>query len=756
LKSIHILVLATLILINRVNGQTYQLHGVLKDSATKETLAFATIVNSTLNVSKQSKVDGSFTIELQIGYNQLVIQHVGCNEKVFTLFAKNNKDTIILMAHHQHDLEELLVVAFKTKLINLEKDKLKYEDIVVSATKPISSILDKLPGVGSLKTGFSISKPMINGMYGSRVITLNHGLKQEGQQWGQEHGLEIDPYNTGQITLIKGAETLKYTSDAIGGILLIEPLYKANDTLQMNISSAVVSNGRQGNLAFSVEKKLTKSIGFRLHGSVKKAGNFKTPDYYLPNSGFEEQNASLTFKWQKNKHLALSYFGSIFHNKPAILSTSHIGNLTDLQKIISGEVRHEKGSFTYALNRPYQQIHHWLNKLKITYEFSPTFNLDLVYGYQMNIRKEYDRHNYDKKGLPSLDFSLNTHQIDLGLNKTFAKSWQIKSGLNFIYQTNECIGRYFIPNYKRIEGFNFGIIKYKKRKSEFEAGYRVGKIKMEAFIWENGIVKKYPNHYAGVAWQAGWLLKINHDWQMALQFGLAWRNPNVSELYSYGLHHGAAAIEYGNQKLLSEKANSINGIIKYRHNKTLLEWEIFIKRIENYIYLRPKFPAELTIRGAFPAFVYEQTNALFYGCDLLFTQIITPNISFTEKVSLLNVDDLKHSNYINGIPPYQLVHGFNYQLKSNKRLINSKLKLNLTNVFKQNRYTNQTDYLPPPKAYFMVDFSAETNFKKHPNLLLFLSADNCLNKNYRSYLNRFRYFADENGRSITLGLNIKI
>ena len=171
--------------------------------------------------------------------------------------------------------------------------------------------------------------------------------------------------------------------------------------------------------------------------------------------------------------------------------------------------------------------------------------------------------------------------------------------------------------------------------------------------------------------------------------------------------------------------------------------------------MRPKFPPELTIRGAFPAFEYVQTNALFAGVDLLLNQQLPNNFSFIEKVSLLNVYDQLYSTYLNGIPPYSFNHSLVYKIANSKKLTNSSFRIAIQQVLKQNRYTEGSDYMPPPNGYILLNAAFTTNFSRCKNLLVFLSADNISNKTYRNYLNRLRYYADETGRMITAGINYK-
>ena len=150
-----------------------------------------------------------------------------------------------------------------------------------------------------------------------------------------------------------------------------------------------------------------------------------------------------------------------------------------------------------------------------------------------------------------------------------------------------------------------------------------------------------------------------------------------------------------------------------------------------------------------------QTDALFAGVDLLLNQQLPRNFSFIEKVSILNVYDQKYTTYINGIPPYRLNHSLVYKMAKFKWLSNSAVTFSMVQVLKQKRYTEGSDYMPPPEGYVLLNAAFTTNVSRYKNLLVFLSADNILNVSYRDYLNRFRYYADETGRMMALGINIK-
>lgn len=746
--------------LNKAEGQDFEFKGVIKDSLTKESLPFVTLYNLSNNQSVLSNPNGQFLLVCTKGKNVIRITHVGCDPKLVTLFLFRNLDTMLLMAHHQHELTPILITGEKGKLLTLDKDKLSYNDIVLTASKSIGALFDKISGVHSLKTGYAIAKPVIQGMYGSRVSVINNGLKQEGQQWGSEHGLEIDPYNTSVMQLIKGAEALRYSGDAIGGVLLTEPLkFNHSDTL---ISALIVTgsdNGRSGNLSGVLAKtfttKMLGQVGLRIQGTVKRGGNLKTPGYYLLNTGILEQNASFAMQIVKTRKTQLDVFTSWFSSKYGILATSHIGNLTDLNKILDGSYEYPEGHFTYEIGRPHQSTQHSLSRIKWVNSFSSTLSSELIYGYQFNRRKEFDSHNYFNKTSPSLDFKLQTHQLDYVLTKTFRDNLSFKTGLNAIFQSNQYEGRYFIPNYLKKDFYQYSILRYKRHRNEFELGYRLGGLQMDAYKWENDLIKEYNLLYKGISWNLGYLFKINHDWQIAINTGKVWRGPNISELFSEGLHHGAAAIEYGNISLKPESALSANFALKYKHNKTAMEAEFFAKKMDNFIYLNPKIPSELTIRGAFPAFVYLQTDAHFFGMDFWLEHQLNRTIAFTEKFSMMNARNTTTQSYINGIPPFRFEHGLLFKIEPGGKVPKLKLNLSALHVLKQKRYTEGTDYQAPPKGYVLFNMLLSSTLNTPKNLDIFLSIDNILNSTYRNYLNRFRYFSDEIGRMTTIGLHFK-
>lgn len=742
------------------SGQSFTLNGTLKDSLTGEKLSYATIFNQTNKKGCKTDEKGIFELEVLLGFNQIKIHHIGCEPKFLNLkVVKNINDTTIFMAHHTHELDDIVITDYGVKPNKSNKDKLSENEIITLSHKNISSIIEKMPGVSTLNTGYSISKPSINGMYGSRVITFNNDIKQEGQQWGAEHGLEIDANNANEIVIVKGVQSLRYSGDAIGGILLIKPSgFFEKDTFLNSVLLSGTDNGRQGNISFSTQKVVKNKYGISrgviAKYSAKRSGDLKSPEYYLKNTGFAEQNFNIMLRLLKSKKHNIEIAGGYYFNKIAILKISHFGNLDDLQKAIDNSFQIEKGEFSYTINRPYQLVSHLTGKVKWEFKISEKSKIEVIYALQKNNRKEFDSHNYVNKKSASMELDLITHQNDIVFEQKLSKKVWLQSGISTLVQTNNYKGRYFIPNYLKTEINQFSILKLSKNRNQAEIGYRAGFLKNSVFKWENYQIENYHISYSGISVQAGWNYKINHDLSLNIFGGNMWRSPNINELFSNGLHHGTASIEYGDLNLKKEVSVAGTILLKLLHNKTIAEGEIYLKSVNNFIYLKPKFPPELTIRGAFPAFKYSQTDVLISGAEIFIKQKVFKKIEIKEKAQMLNFDDLKSDTFINFIPPYSFSHYITYTFGKNKIFENSEIELNFKQVLKQNKYTENTDYTAPPDGYSLVNFSFKGNVSQ--KVFVFGSVENLFNKKFRNYMNRLRYFANEPGRMINLGISIKI
>jgi iron complex outermembrane recepter protein len=638
-------------------------------------------------------------------------------------------------------------------------------DLEQTRGQTLGESLKGISGITTLQTGSSISKPVIHGMHSNRVLIMNNGVRQEGQQWGSEHAPEIDPFVATRLSVVKGAAGVRYGSDAIGGVILVDPEELPFDkSLSGELNAVGFSNGRQGIISSTLEGGIKgfSGFGWRAQGTLKRGGNIRTPRYFLDNTGLSENNFSLSAGYRR-KGFGIDLFYSRFETKIGIFSGSHIGSVTDLLNVISKGEPFVQSGFSYAINRPNQNVNHNLYKAEAHYHFNDGNRIQWTIAEQLNNRNEYDLHrprNDSIAGLnhPELTFKLSTLTNDLVWDhKPIAGKIAGQVGLSTLYQYNLMTGRPLIPNFNQFNIGLFWIERYVKNKWELEAGARYD---FRTLITHRLVSRQLVSSdftFSNFSGTLGASRNLSEKLSVRLNAGTAWRAPNVSELFSDGVHHGAAAYEKGDSTLHPEKAFNSIGSIRYASSKLTVELGGYYNYIADYIYLKPQPEPILTIRGAFPYFKYTQTDAVFKGIDLSIGWEFLKNLTATSKLSYLRVYDQRNDSYLVMIPPNRLDNQLKYNIPKLGNWNNLFVAVGNLAVARQKRVPPASDFLAPPAAYSLWSIQAGTSIRiSEKNALeIGVSVQNLFNTIYRDYLNRFRYYADDIGRNASIRLKWK-
>ncbi len=694
-------------------------------------------------------------------YTIVCLHHVGCEPVKFKKGFTTNTFEKVYIEFHFDELDEVQVEYTVFKMSTLTVDKPTELEKNFAIGKTLGELVKQLPGVNTLNTGSNISKPIIHGMHSNRVLIMNNGIRQEGQQWGSEHAPEIDPFLYSEVSLIKGANAVRYGSDAIAGVILLEParlIYKPG--LRGQIQTTFFTNGRQGCISSILEGGFKKFSNFswRAQGTFKQGGTLQTPNYYLKNTSIKEYNFSLNAKYEVKKWGA-EVFYSQFNTDLGIFSGSHIGNLTDLNNAFNASQPLELGFFSYSLDKPRQQINHDLFKTVLNFNLNSKNRLVFQYGRQQNLRKEYDRHTpYNDSiaalGLPAFQLTLITHSGDLKWEHQLFKKIKGEAGVSYQNQGNSYQGRFFVPNFRK-NAVGIYLLEVLKLKSyEIEAGLRFDRTDLSVFIYESKILKNYKHQFQQFSGTTGISKTIGHHWILKFNIGTAWRPPSINELYSNGLHHGAAAIEIGDRSIKKEVAYNFQTGINYKTKRWSVQADVYHNQINGFVYLKPSLPPVLTIKGAFPVFRYEQIDARFSGVDLTLNFKFLKYFNGFVKGSIVRAYNQSNHSFLVGIPADKLEPGVTYSRQfRNNNVIN--VQFSAPMVRTQDRVESNSDYVSPPTGYVLVNGQVTYSFRvKNQKVDLSLEVSNLTNQVYRDYLNRFRYFADEVGRNI--GFKLKI
>ena len=784
-------------LFTQTNECNFTIEGIVYDLESKEPLPLVSI-----------QVEGTSigTVSDENGYFKLI--HL-CEKEYDILFSYLGYKT----AKHHHDfhhpffeiylapdefvLESVVVEAeaSKSNLSSVSTAKLSAKELEAVASESFGEVASQIAGVNTLSTGQNIVKPIIHGLHSNRILVINNGLRHEFQNWGSDHAPEIDPSLINEIEVIKGAATVRFGPDALGGVIMVSPpKMELSTPLQGSFKLTGKSNGQSGESALELRKGF-KWFSLLGGGAYVKQGDLKAPNYYLTNTGKEEKSYYGGFRIHPIAELDIEGYYSHFDQELGILSGSVFGNLEDLERAIEVDTPFYTMPFSYDIGRPKQLVQHDLYKATARY-IGKTQSLELQYGYQFNKRKEFGVRRGDA---PNIDLELVTQSIDLDWIHPTIGPFSGKLGFQWLQQANDNLPGTntvpFIPNYDSERYGIYLIESIEKNNNTFELGLRFDMMNAtitgrepDNTIYRNDI--SYDNFSATI----GYKRELNDHTSFRTNFGTAWRPPNVAELYRFGQH--SFFIEYGlwrytidekydfvttSEGILTEEDKAVPSELGYKWintyevNKSNFRAELtgYVNYIKNFIYSKPAGLTR-TPRGVFVYFIYDQSDALFWGLDLSTELNHSSHFTSGLKGSYLWSKQIAENDNFAEQPPARVAYDLSYQPEV-KFLHDTEFNLSLAYTFEQFQnpriltveeflYASQNgvdrfsedasdfDILAPPPAYFLADFSYRSSFKK---LQWQFQVKNIFNVSYRSYTDRLRYFADELGRNFVLSLSYR-
>ncbi|KEZ93797.1 TonB-dependent receptor [Nonlabens ulvanivorans] len=796
---------------------TYILEGTVKDYHDNSSLELATIYVESLQKTVSTDVNGYFILKgLCTGTYNLSIAHIDCEPKKITVDLTGSQKIEILLEHHVEDLQTIQVIAdvHDDHSNTQATTRIKKEILQNFSGATLGDALTSVAGVSSLKTGNSVVKPVVHGLYGSRVAIVHDGIRQQDQEWGIEHAPNIDVNTANSIQVIKGASALRYGGDAIGGTIVIEPArIISKDTLSGSIISQLQTNGRGGSITGSINNYRKSGWYQQATLTYKRLGDYDAPDYVLSNTGSETAafNLGLGFKtFEYGADLKYSYYESSL----GILRASHIGNAADLVRSINSGVPTVINDFTYDIDVPRQEVAHHSLRLSSFKRFAGLGKLEADYSLQFNNRKEYDIRRGSNAGRASLDMDLMTHIAAINMLFDSNKTTTINVGLDGMYQVNTPDAntgvRRLIPDYDATKvGAYISINHQLKDNWIIDAGLRLDSYKIDAdkfyfqTRWESlGYDEQFPQFerrtegnqlltnpildYGLYAFTVGTKYFFNDHYDIAVNLSSANRAPNPSELFSDGLHHALATIELGRLDLAKEQSYKLNTTFHFNHKNLDLELNPYLNLVNDFIQLVPT-SIETTTRGAFPVYQYEQLDARLLGIDVSASYDVFAKkeadvteegglnsnqqrlLNFNSQFSYIHGTDVDANEALIDMPPAQFSNTITWF-----NAINIGLDFHLTNqtTLEQTRFPDndyevnvpletggfemrEVNISQPPSAYSLWNAGVSYSFfsKKNPKVkrsLLKLSVFNIFNTNYRNYLNRQRFYADDIGRDIQL------
>ena len=627
----------------------------------------------------------------------------------------------------------------------LKVDKLNFNDINPIIKQYISNSISKLPGVSIISTGSGIGKPSIRGLSFNRVVVLSQGMRLENQQWGEEHGLALSSSGVNSVEVVKGPLYVLYGSDAMGGVLYIEPeKYLTSEDLEIDYTGIYNSNysGFSNNLGL---KGSSENFSYMLRADITDNGNYSSPDGEIENSWFKQNDFKAGVAYQTEK----------FQSDLRISMSDIEVGIPHMEEGHDDHDYHEEDDHDdHEEEDHYQEIKHTTLSWKNTFDMGNDHTLDITLGRQLNERKEFggheeeghddheeheeeghDDHEGHEEGEAELDMELETTSIDIKLTMPQSDDLNLIIGTSLLNQENKNFGHEtLIPDAEKKDFGLFALGQFDiNETSQALIGVRYDNRSISS---ESG-----SNDYSNFNGSLGFKKDFGNS-TLRINLSSGFRAPDLIELYADGSHHGSFQYKKGNTNLEAEESLQTDLSYQINNDNSIVSFDLFYNDISDYIYLNPSSMFEDGLR----VYDYMQQDSKLYGGEIHLNKNTSIDwLSYYTSIEYVFAESMD-GEALPFISPLTLNQVFNIDFGNNYSV-----EIDFIAKAKQSRvsmFEEETD------GYSVLNLSG--NFKTefmNNDLNLFWRISNVFDKEYYDHLSRLKTAGiHEMGRNISVGL----
>ena len=624
------------------------------------------------------------------------------------------------------NLNELVVtgVTGDTKLKNSTApiSIISNKDLRQTTSTNIIDAIAHQPGMAQITTGGGISKPIIRGLGYNRIIVMNEGVRQEGQQWGDEHGIEVDPQIVSSVEILKGPASLMYGSDAMAGVVILHsaPTLPEGE-MRANVSTEYQTNNGLFDYSLNFAGN-QKGFVWDARFSDKMAHAYKNKvDGYVPGSQFKERAGRLMLGLNKRwGHAHLTW--TAFHQTPSIIEGERDETTGEL-------VCNSDNVKTYSKALPFQEVKHYKAVLDNSFNL-PKGWLKAIIGYQQNRRQEFEESEDEYE----LFFKLHTLTYDVRYLSQEFSGWKVAGGVNGMWQQSQNLGEEsLIPEYKLFDIGGYATLSKSLGKWTLNGGLR----------FDNRHLNFHSRDFSGLSGSIGAVCNISEHFNLRLNMARGFRAPNMSELGSDGVHEGTLRYELGNPDLKSEYSWQADLGLDFTSQYLSAQVALFANRIENYIFAKR---IDLVMEDGLRTYEYTQGDARLLGFETGIDFHPIHCIHFENTFSLVDARQLhqpEDTKYLPMTPAPRWTSELKYELThhSHFALNNAYAALGLECNLAQNHYYKADDTETRTPSYTLLSFSigSDLNIHKKKVAEISVTAENLLNRAYQNHLSRLKY-----------------
>lgn len=806
----HVLFTVILVITYTLKAQV-SLSGLVVNGQSREALPGAVIYFPDLKTGAASAADGKFTLNNLPKVKTLVqVKMIGYKTIVKTLDLAATQNITFEMEESAVEADEVIVTGtshsteMKRNPVPMVAIDQKY--LSQNAGNNIIDAMVKIPGISALSTGPNISKPYIRGLGYNRILTLFDGMRQDGQQWGDEHGVEVDQYLIDRVEVVKGPASLIYGSDALAGVVNLIPANPAPEgTIQGSVLGSYQSNNKQMGGSFNLAGNENGFV-WGLRASHKQAADYQNKfDGRVYGTKYNESDANLYLG--VNKAWGYSHLNfTLYDNRQEVPDGSRDSTTRKFTKQVT-----EADTFrpivsaselsSYSIAAIHQRVQHYRVYSSNNFIFGKS-KLGVNLGYQQSRRREYA--HPQRPDVAGLDLQLNTYTYDLKYYLPELAGWASTAGVNGMFQQNKNDGatEFVIPAYHSFDAGPFLFTKKTFGKLDLAAGarYDVRAFKSDSLFTkpdpatgfnmqtpvnpaDSSVVKQfdyYKHTFSGFSGSLGATYNFNDNFCLKANVARGYRSPNIAEISAKGVHPGTGFEQLGDANFKPEFSLQEDIGIFFGSEHVSGSLELFNNLINNYIYnekLQSTSGGDsiyLQNGNAYPVFKFRQTTAQLYGGEFSFD--IHPHpldwLHFENTASLIYAANLggngahitDSTRYLPYIPPFHTNSELRADLKKKVTCFASIfVKVGVQYYATQTRFLGAYGTETKTPGYTLLDAGLGANIVNKKGRTLFtlnVIASNITDVAYQSNMSRLKYFdnypVNGTGRSgiYSMGRNI--
>jgi iron complex outermembrane receptor protein len=786
-----------------------ELSGKIKDGKDSSLLAGVSVYIPDLKIGALTDAEGRYIIHnIPKGTFLIEINYLGYATQNREIETEKSTLADFVLQRSSKEFKEVVItgVSSATEQITnpVPVSVVTHQDMLENTSSNIIDAISIAPGVSQITEGPAISKPVIRGLGYNRVVVVNDGIRQEGQQWGDEFGIEVDEFSVHKVEIMRGPASLSYGSDAMAGVI---NMIAAPTLPEGKIKGSFLENYQSNNGMFGESLDLAGNLkGFiwDVRYSNRTAHNYQNRyDGYVWNSAYNESNFKATIgvnrKWGYS-HLTFSDFdlklGIVEGARDSATGKFKQHYLTSGNTDSLGIAPSSK----YTDYNFFPIIHQHVRHYKAVWDNSIALGdgrLAIRLGFQRNFRQEAN--DITKGDIYNNYFYLQTLNYDIRYVLPEKNHLEVSFGANGMQQKSEDRGIvYLVPEYHLFDIGVFALAKKTINRFSISGGLRYDDRLLQTSdlyvdsttgLRINGPTGHsmhrfvaYNSSFSGLSGSVGMTYDLGHNLYVKANASRGFRAPTIAESGADGIHDGTPFYEIGDHNLKPESSLQIDGTLGMNNEDVTVELTGFINQINNYIFpekLHSKLGGDSLrldpISGLppGPAFRYVSGDAVLSGGEAVLD--LHPHkmtwLHFENSFSMVNAiqkNQPDSTKYLPYTPPYKIRSELKLVRTKGKTIRNAYIKVGVDYYFKQDKifykYGNET--VTPDYGLLNAGIGGDVWGKKRRLFSLYVGGTNLSDLAYQSNMSRLKY-ADLNttngrigvfnmGRSISLKLIVPI